>query len=173
MRSSGTLLRLRLINLGEMVKLSEIRGMRWRFVALASLAVNVAVGVAWVGYRQPGPAEKLSPQAAVEAGSNQPQSNVVVRRQFFSWSEVESSDYPTYIANLRQIGCLEQTIRDIIIADVNAFYSKRRATELVTSDQQWWRSEPDPAVVQAAIEKAAALETERRSLLTSLLGTNW
>ena len=28
--------------------------------------------------------------------------NVVVRRQYFSWQEVESSDFPTYVANLRQ-----------------------------------------------------------------------
>ena len=97
----------------------------------------------------------------------------MVRRQFFSWHEVESPDYPTYIANLREIGCPEQTIRDIIIADVNALYSRKRALELLTSDQQWWRSEPDPAVVQAAIEKAGALEEERRSLLTSLLGSTW
>lgn len=99
--------------------------------------------------------------------------NVVVRRQFFSWRELESQDYPTYIANLRYIGCPEQTIRDIIIADVNGLFARRRATEMVSSEQQWWRSEPDPEVVQAAAEKAAALEQERRSLLSSLLGVKW
>ena len=62
----------------------------------------------------------------------QTKTNLVVRRQLFSWQEIESADYPTYVANLRQIGCPEQTIRDIIIADVNALYSRRRATELVT-----------------------------------------
>jgi len=40
-----------------------------------------------------------------------------VRRQFFSWQQLESPDYQTYVANLRDIGCPEQTIRDIIIAD--------------------------------------------------------
>jgi LysM repeat protein len=97
----------------------------------------------------------------------------VVRRQFFSWREVESRDYPTYIANLRDIGCPEQTIRDIIIADVNALFTQRRATEMVTAESQWWRSEPDPAIVKAAADKARSLEEERRSLLTRLLGTNW
>src|SRR5262245_41874041 len=33
------------------------------------------------------------------------------------WSDIESSEYRTYIANLRSIGCPEQTIRDIIVAD--------------------------------------------------------
>jgi hypothetical protein len=97
----------------------------------------------------------------------------VVRRQFFSWRELESRDYPVYIANLRDIGCPEQTIRDIIIADVNTLYTQRRANEMVTAESQWWRSEPDPAVVRAAYEKAKSLEDERRSLLTRLLGPNW
>jgi len=48
----------------------------------------------------------------------------------FRWSQVESSDYPTYIGNLRAIGCPEETIRDIIKADVAALYaSKRRQLE--------------------------------------------
>jgi LysM repeat protein len=74
---------------------------------------------------------------------------------------------------LRDIGCPEQTIRDIIIADVNVLYSRRRATELITADQQWWRSEPDATVVRAAAEKVRELEGERRALLTRLLGPNW
>src|SRR5262245_47947756 len=36
----------------------------------------------------------------------------------FSWSSVESSDYKQYIANLRAINCPEETIRDIVLADV-------------------------------------------------------
>jgi hypothetical protein len=43
-----------------------------------------------------------------------------------SWSQVESSDYRTYIANLRRIGCPEQTIRDIITADLDGLYSPKR-----------------------------------------------
>src|SRR2546430_17132906 len=38
---------------------------------------------------------------------------------------------------------------------------------------QWWRSEPDTNVVQAAAEKARDLEDERRALLARLLGTAW
>jgi hypothetical protein len=99
--------------------------------------------------------------------------NSPVRRQLFSWHELESPDYPTYIANLRFIGCPDQTIRDIIIAEVNALYSRRRANELVTPEQQWWRSEPDTNVLQVALQKSQVLEEERRALLTGLLGPNW
>jgi hypothetical protein len=45
----------------------------------------------------------------------------------FSWRSIESADYKEYIANLRAIECPEQTIRDIIIADVNKLYGPREA----------------------------------------------
>jgi hypothetical protein len=48
------------------------------------------------------------------------------QRENFQWRQIESADYRTYIANLRAIGCPEQTIRDIIIADVHQVYEKRR-----------------------------------------------
>jgi len=44
----------------------------------------------------------------------------------FHWSQIESADYRTYVANLRGVGCPEQTIRDIIVADVKALYASRR-----------------------------------------------
>ncbi|MCX6930391.1 MAG: hypothetical protein NT154_45380, partial [Verrucomicrobia bacterium] len=74
--------------------------------------------------------------ALAEASATPAKTNIVVRRQYFSWREIESSDFPTYVANLRQVGCPEQTIRDIIIADVNALFSRKRALELVTPEQQ-------------------------------------
>jgi hypothetical protein len=42
----------------------------------------------------------------------------------FSWAAVEAADYHQYIANLRAIDCPEETIRDIIIADVNKLYAR-------------------------------------------------
>src|SRR5262249_44596820 len=45
--------------------------------------------------------------------------------------------------------------------------------EVVTPDQQWWRSVPDTNVVLAANARIQALDTERRSMLASLLGPNW
>jgi LysM repeat protein len=146
--------------------------MRWRAIAAVSLIVNSVIAVAVLVFAGRGIPKRSD--ATIYAGSNQPaRTNVVVRRQFFSWKEVESPDYPTYIANLRDIGCPEQTIRDIIIADVNSLYAQRRATNLLTSEQQWWRTEPDSNVVRVAAEKSRELDDERRALLTRLLGTNW
>ena len=149
--------------------------MRWRLVALVSLGVNIALTAVWLLSTRSLSARFAAATAALgQTPTLQTKTNFVARRQLFSWhSDVESGDYATYVANLHDIGCPEQTIRDIIIADINTLYSRKRALELVTADQQWWRSQPDPDVVQTATDKARAMEDERRGLLTRLLGTNW
>lgn len=45
----------------------------------------------------------------------------------WSWSSIESEDYRKYVANLRSIGCPEQTVRDIILADLNKLYAAKEA----------------------------------------------
>lgn len=149
--------------------------MRWRLITAISLSVNLLLFAGWMASRSRA-ASAAKSLAALSASTNVAPTrspNVVVRRQFFSWRDLESADYPTYIANLRDIGCPEQTIRDIIIADVNALFAKRLATETLTPEQQWWRTTPDPEVERVAAEKTAAIEKERRTLLASLLGPSW
>ncbi|MDX1950718.1 MAG: hypothetical protein SFY81_00960 [Verrucomicrobiota bacterium] len=99
--------------------------------------------------------------------------SVVIRRQFFHWNEIESRDFPTYINNLRGIGCPESTIRDIIVAEVDELFAGRRRREIVTGESQWWRSDPSLDVIEQAATQIAALEAERRNLLTTLLGAGW
>lgn len=149
--------------------------MRLRIFLGLSLGVNVALAIWLVWGRKDGtgPAPATPPAARASAPAASVKTNTIIRRQFFSWQEVESTDYPTYIANLRSIGCPEQTIRDIIVADVNQLYMRKRATEIVTADQQWWRAEPDMDVTVAGLEKVQQLEAERKELLTSLLGAGW
>src|SRR5512133_2778108 len=149
--------------------------MRWRVLALVSLGVNLVLAAVWL---IAAPGQRRASNVSTSAGSlgitnSSGVTNSLIRRQFFSWQEVESPDYPTYIANLRYIDCPEQTIRDIIIADVNSLFARRRANEILTPEQQWWRSEPDTNVLQAAAEKIKLLDDERRTLLTQLLGPNW
>ena len=149
--------------------------MRWSALFWVSLAANLALIGGWFFTSRSQASRATGASALSETTTNTApvKTAVVVRRQFFSWQEVESDDYPTYIKNLREISCPEQTIRDIIIADVNALYARRRALEVVTMDQQWWRSEPDTNVTQEASAKIRELEQERRALLTTLLGVSW
>src|ERR1700716_2835565 len=61
------------------------------------------------------PAAALAGKAETTVVTNQ-----VTRK--FDWRIVESEDYRKYIANLRSIGCPEETIRAIITADVNKLF---------------------------------------------------
>lgn len=149
--------------------------MRWRPILILSLVANLVLAAGWFFsarhqatlYRRAIQSQPLT--------QTQVKTNVVIRRQFFSWQELESSDYRTYVTNLREIGCPEQTIRDIIIADVNALYARKRATDpdIISPEQQWWLTEPDTNTVAVAAARIRELEEERRGLLTSLLGAGW
>lgn len=147
--------------------------MRWRVLLILSLLANAVLVAGLIVSSRRAQSYARAAASLEETNAAIVKTNVVVRRQFLSWSHVESPDYAIYIANLRSIGCPEQTIRDIIIADVNALYAKRLATEVISPSQQWWRSEPDPAVVKLAADKYIALDNERRTLLTKLLGSDW
>lgn len=147
--------------------------MRLRALLALSLLLNAALAIYY--FRPTPPAAPAPVQAAVLLATNSPagKTNVIVRRQFFHWTQIESDDYAKFIDNLRSIGCPELTIRDIIIADVNQLFAQRRANEIVTADSQWWKSEPSLDTTEAAFKKAAELEAERHALLAKLLGPNW
>lgn len=94
--------------------------------------------------------------------------------QKFDWRLVESEDYRKYIANLRSIGCPEETIRDIIVADVNKLYdAKRKQLAGPKKKFEFWK----PAGLMGAMmdpertEQERALNKEKRALLVELLGT--
>ena len=76
----------------------------------------------------------------------------------FRWSMLESSDYRQYIANLRSIACPEQTIRDIITADVAALYARKR--------EKLARQEGNEAALQTEFQ---LLEHEEQLVIAALL----
>jgi hypothetical protein len=101
--------------------------------------------------------------------------NIVAGTNDFRWAQLESEDYRTYIARLRSIGCPEQTIRDIIIADVDKLLAPRlQAASLQPRDLKYW--EPienqlsDGATEREAFEKQRALDFEKREVIRELLG---
>jgi hypothetical protein len=96
----------------------------------------------------------------------------------FDWRKVESEDYRQYIANLRAVGCPEQTVRDIIIADVNALFEARRRSLLQPADEfQFWKADATPIFTTGPAEKIRnqfeqlrLLAEEKRAVLRELLG---
>src|SRR5687767_3763335 len=100
--------------------------MRFR---LTSFWCGVAAGatgilIAWSILVSPKSRAVHEHKGAEETGSNR--TAYCITGQSVDWCMVESEDYVSYIANLRAIGCTEETIRDLIIADVNKLFEDRR-----------------------------------------------
>jgi LysM repeat protein len=99
--------------------------------------------------------------------------NVLIRPRVFTWQEVESGDYVTYIENLRSLGMPEATIRDIIIADVDQHFVKKRRDLAMHQDTEWWRPQASATFQSNQLAQAFALDEERTTLLNRLLGEDW
>src|SRR5689334_19169523 len=132
--------------------------MRARVLLWICLGVNVLLVVMVVLLARDSAREIIPTNIALHAKAAQIKTNVVVRRQPFTWSEIESPDYRTYIANLRRGGCPEKTIRDIIVADVNDLYAERIAKEIVFPEQKWWLPQPDMDAFESGMSQLRALE---------------
>ncbi|MBI5387463.1 MAG: LysM peptidoglycan-binding domain-containing protein [Verrucomicrobia bacterium] len=145
---------------------------------ILSLAVNVVLGITLLSFSPSSRRGADETRGRLFVVTNTPtriaKTNILLRSRLFSWQDLESSNYDLYVLNLRGIGCPESTVRDIILADVNQVFARRRQElNSSTNDPPWWRSEPDPEELRASVQKAQALEEERRKLLTRLLGPNW
>ena len=164
----------------DSLPMKQDRRMRLKTIAGLSLALNVAL-VAWLALRPsrqagvhesaatppvvtPAPAARAAP--AVTSASPAARTN-------FHWRQVESADYLAYMAGLRSIGCPEETIRDIIVADVNKLYAPRYAALAGSAPElTWWgrfdKRKPMRTEIAAQLR---ALNDEKKSLLQRLLGT--
>lgn len=76
------------------------------------------------------------------------------------WAQLEAADYTVYISNLRKFGCPPETIRDIIIGDVESLFAEKRKE---IQDESW-------AEGSNVSEKIAAENQEELDLIGQLLG---
>jgi hypothetical protein len=83
---------------------------------------------------------------------------------------VESADYRQYIANLRAIGCPEQTIRDLIVADLNALYASRLKAIWARRPQNYWQKYREDRPSPDQLKKLQTLEEEKSQVVKALLG---
>ena len=102
---------------------------------------------------------------------------IIVVTNEVKWAQLESEDYKTYIARLRSISCPEQTIRDIIIADLD----KLLAPEILAlrgrrKDLKYWNSEEEEMAnnvdTREVARKAAELERRKRDILRELVNAD-
>ena len=132
-------------------------------VASQTNATNLLTGIAPEGTNAPGATNLLSP---------------VFSQKRIGWEQLQRDEqtntveYRTYIDSLRAVGCPEEKVRYIVLADINDLFSKKRLKEAVTHDVQWWRSEPEISVAGALQQKGRTLEEERRILIEKYLGAD-
>lgn len=153
--------------------------MRAKVILAASLVANAALVFLLAGRFRSAPVRPVEPasQGPVVL-SNYPirfaKTNIILNARTLTWQDLESTNYELYVLNLRGIGCPESTVRDIIVADVNQLFARRRRElNVTTNDPPWWRSEGDTNEMRALLDKAQTLEDERKKLLTRLLGAKW
>lgn len=122
-------------------------------------------------------ASSTSPTAAAEAPAESPVVSdpalaVVFTTNAFHWRLLEATNYAEFVTNLRDVGCPDRTIRDIIFAD-----AERRYVELQTAT-----AEPMPFWLagKALVEANRRIENNRttaqeqlRAELQQLFGVEW
>jgi hypothetical protein len=118
-------------------------------------------------------ARAAAPETAAPASSA-----VVYQTNDFHWSQIESTNYREYIANLRAIGCPESTIKDIILTDVMRLYAQRRGQYYHNGRSfNYWETNDKRKLKQPQIEERdrqlAAIDKELPAVLRELLGINY
>ena len=150
--------------------------MNSKHLLIVSLALNVVAGffifagvqsVEELPLGQALPATD-SPLGQAAAHPQQVVTNTVVKQMM--WETVEASSYLDYIDNLRRIGCPEETIRDIILADVNKLYKTKRREAIGQKKFEYWKSPTKFRVWMSKenIEATNELNAERDELLKQL-----
>jgi hypothetical protein len=158
--------------------------MNTRVLLILSISANVLLG-AYIVYQGRGKAR--APVASAIDGkaaitpvrpSRNPDTKTVtvtLPATGLDWRGVESEDYKKYIANLRAIGCPEETIRDIIVADVNKLFEQRKREMTGTTNKfQFWKTGTffTDMFNEEKLNKHRELAKEKHALLKELLGVD-
>src|SRR5262245_28192236 len=95
----------------------------------------------------------------------------------FQWRQLESEDYKSYIERLRSIGCPEQTIRDIVIADLDKLLAPRvQAIYGRRPDVKYWQPEEEELANDQDhrewTKQERAIDQEKRQVIQELMGVD-
>jgi hypothetical protein len=126
------------------------------FFSLAGNFVLIAVGLAlWVRGNVP-------PSTIV---------SVAPKSSPFHWRQIDSDDFPTYVSNLRSIGCPESIIHDIVKGELAEIYAEKEKAAMAPAPPIAVRPKPTSAVRAGSQPMQTVLEVraERDQTLAALL----
>ncbi|HEY1172412.1 MAG TPA: hypothetical protein VGH19_13675 [Verrucomicrobiae bacterium] len=156
---------------------------------LVSLGLNAALA-AGVVHKLKTPAVMTVPPAAEARAAGAPapgtattaitapSAPVEPKEKPFHWRMLESEDYRQYVANLRAIKCPEQTIQDIVYADLERLLAKKfralNAKYKMNRDNthgDYWKSDEEFLLSKYERDREGRkVHDERRESLIELLG---
>ncbi len=166
-------------------KIAEMR-IRVNFITIALYTVVLSAGTLLLSHLFESRSRALSqpktlaaqPARPAPAIPVAPKTMVVYKTNRFDWSQLESTDYRQYIANLRAIGCPEATLRDIIMTDVMRLYALRRGQfEHNGREFKFWETDelrkPKASQLEEREKQLALINKELPGVLRELLGINY
>ena len=152
-----------------------------RLLMISILANLVCfVGLFWLSTDRQSSTEPSQPVPAGEPvssgqalGQTAPPERIVREVERFRWSQIESDDYKEYIQNLRDIGCPEETIRNLVKQDLDKYYDQRKADILSKSParKEFWKSGNPSSLGRpsaSASSQMAQLDREKNEVLGEL-----
>jgi hypothetical protein len=112
-----------------------------------------------------------------KSAPKQVETNVTAVTNDFRWTQLETEDYRDYVARLRSIGCPEQTIRDIIIADLDKLLApKMQAAGGHTNPIAYWQPIEqelwEDAEQKEALRQQREVDFQKREVIRQLLGVD-
>lgn len=127
-----------------------------------------------VGLTGPAPAPSAASAAPVAAPVVK---KVVVVTNAFHWAQLESEDYKTYVARLRSIGCPDQTVRDIIIADLDKLLApEMAAAQGRRKDLKYWQPEEEEMLndfdPREVFRKQLEIDRRKREIIRELVSAD-
>lgn len=147
--------------------------MKLNKIFIGSVALNLLLAAVLLRPKSEGPAPTLAPEEQQPVASRRPvttRPTLAPMPSSFHWSQLESSDFQQYMANLRGIGCPEETVRDLVLAEVNKLYAPKFAA-LIGQAQHYDYWKPASKKARESLTKQLeALRNEKRELLKALLG---
>jgi hypothetical protein len=171
--------------------LRTLASMKMKFVVLLLLlnVAAVAAGYVLFGEYWGGQTEKERETTQVElaawkarAAAPEPSSPaeplILYQTNDFHWSQLESTNYRQFIANLRAVDCPESTIKDIIITDVMRLYAQRRGQYYHNGRPfRYWETNDKRKLTEPQIEERdrqlAQIDKDLPAVLRQLLGINY
>jgi len=148
------------------------------FLLVVNLGLVAGTGYYWFTHR---PVAEVTPTAEEPPATNEPVVIRTVEREVvtndFRWAQLESEDYRTYIARLRSIGCPEQTIRDIIIADLDKVLAPKVASASGhRQNLKYWQPEEEELAndwdPREVAQKMQNIDREKREIIQELVGAD-